>query len=449
MNKAYFPTGIAYVATFIQNEGYEFDIIDIEANRYSNSKLEELLGSKNYDIIATGTLVSGYKYIKKILYIARKTNPNAIIIAGNSVASSISDFLITNTEVDVAVKGEGEITFLKILKAKEEGISLDKVPGIMFLQKGKIIDTGYETQICEIKELHHPNWELFDIDLYLQKAIQDVPKPYPIAKEEIRAFTVNTARGCPFRCTFCYHVFQYTKYRYRSVNSILSEISILQKKYGINYINFFDELTFLNKKQVNEFLKGIEDSGIIFYWNADIRSDLFSRGDIELLKRLREAGCMGFGYSLESGDQYILKSMNKKLRVEDFIEQKKALDEAGISSFTSLVIGYPEETLKSLKKTFDICYELNIYPSTGYLLPQPGTPMFEVAKKKGFAQSMDDYLMKMGDRQDLRFNLTNIPDDVLQNEVSMHLNRINEKMGLNLKNEQLIKTSNFLTSNQS
>jgi radical SAM superfamily enzyme YgiQ (UPF0313 family) len=445
MDKAYFPIGLAYVATAMEKAGYTFDIIDIEAYRYTDDELESLLKRKSYDVVAFGTLVSGYKFAKNVAAIARKSNKDALIIAGNSVAASIPEHLLTHTEVDIAVKGEGEITMCKLLKAVEAKTPFEDIKGIAIIKDGKFIDTGYEAPI-DIKEIHYPNWELFDMKLYIEKSKIDVLAPYPIPIEQITAFVVNTARGCPFHCSFCYHNFWYTKYRYRTSESIIGEMALLQKRYGINYINFFDELTFFNIRQVTDFVDKLLASGLEVYWNADIRSDMFTSKDIDLLRKLKRAGCQSFGYSLESGSPEILKSMDKKLTVENFKEQKLALDEAGIKTITSIVLGYPEETLETLKQTFDVCYELNMYPSAGYLLPQPGTPMMEVARKRGFVNDLEDYLMKMGDRQDLRFNLTNIPDDVLTNAVANHLKRISDKLGLGFTAKKLLKTYSQVTS---
>src|SRR3990172_7546023 len=108
LDKAYFPIGLAYIATALKRFGYAFDIIDIDANRYTDLEIGSLLVQKPYDVVAFGTLVSGYKYAKTVSRIARETNPEAVIVAGNSVASSIADHLLRKTEVDIAVKGEGE-----------------------------------------------------------------------------------------------------------------------------------------------------------------------------------------------------------------------------------------------------------------------------------------------------------------------------------------------------
>lgn len=439
-----FPIGLSYIATAIKDAGYNFKIIDIEAHRYTNEEVENLLRNESFDIVAFGALVTGYKIAKRLSALVRKINKDAIIIAGNSVAASIPELLLTKTEVDIAVIGEGDITIVELLDKLNNSESLDDAQGIYFKKNGKIISTPKRQCMADIDKF--ANWELFDMEIYLKYSILDVPEPYPISKESIKAFVINTARGCPFRCTFCYHVFQNDKYRYRSPASILSEISLLQKKYNVNYIFFYDELTFFNKEQVNEFVNAILKSCLKFFWNIDARANLFTEKDKEMLKKLKLAGCNAVGYSLESTNPDILKSMNKRIKVEDFIRQKKALDMAGIKTFTSLVIGYPQETLESIKQTFDVCYALDIYPSAGYLLPQPKTLMYEIAKENGLIQDEEAYLMKLGDRQDLRINLTNIPDEVLKAEVQKHLKRISDKLTLGFSDEKLLKTGSYVTT---
>lgn len=154
------------------------------------------MGKKSYDVIALGTLVSGYKYAKRAAEIGRKTNPQAIIVAGNSVASSIPEHLLTHTEVDVAVKGEADITIVKLLSAlaKRKSIGdLRDVKGLVCVYNGEIFDTGYEDIIKDISSISFPDWDLFDMDLYLSKAIKQVLEPAPLPMDQIRAFIVNTA----------------------------------------------------------------------------------------------------------------------------------------------------------------------------------------------------------------------------------------------------------------
>ena len=150
---------------------------------------------------------------------------------------------------------------------------------------------------------------------------------------------------------------------------------------------------------------------------------------------------MGFGYSLESANKDILKAMNKFLVPENFITQKKLFDQAGLITWTSLVFGYPQETKETIKETMDLCYELEIYPSSGYLLPLPGTPIYQYIFAKGLVTNEEDYLLSLGDRQDLRLNLTNMPAAEFQAEIKKYLQRISDKLNLGLNNDNLLKTA--------
>lgn len=446
---AIFPIGLSYIASAIERGGFDFEIIDLDAHRVSDEELECMLREKDFDVVAFGCIVTGYKIIKKLAKLIREINKKAVIIAGNSVADSIPEILLSKTEVDIAVIGEGDITIVELLDALENSKPLENVKGIYFKKDGKIIATPRREAIKDIDSIPFPNWDLFDVETYIEKGRGIISEACPIPRDKIRAFFVNTARGCLFRCTFCYHVFQKDKYRFRSPESILSEIKLLQEKYKINCIMFWDELTFFSKKQVEEFVDKLLESGLKFYWAPNIRANLFTEDDLELLKKMKTSGCFECGFSLESADPDILKSMNKYISVENFIRQVKALDKAGIATQTSIVLGYPQETPETLKKTFDVCYELNIYPSAGYLLPQPSTPMYELAKEKGLIKDEEEYLLSMGDRQNFLLNFTKMPDDVFQSEVKKHLKRISDKLKLGLDEGKLLKTGHYKSKSKS
>jgi radical SAM superfamily enzyme YgiQ (UPF0313 family) len=243
-------------------------------------------------------------------------------------------------------------------------------------------------------------------------------------------------------------VFIKDKYRVRSPKSICDEISFLKEKYEINYINFFDELTFYSKKQCEEFVDTLLKYDLNIAWKASTRGNLLGLEDLELAKKLKKSGCIGLGYSLESANADILKAMNKKMDVKDFIAQTKVLQAAGLIAWTSLVLGYPQETEQSLKETFDVCYDADIYPSSGYLLPLPGTPMYDYAVKTGKIEDEEDFLMHMGDRQDFSINLTNMEYKRIEEIVTKNLKRISDKLGLGLDDSKLIKTGHYRAKNK-
>lgn len=448
-NKKIYPVGLGYVASSIYRAGFNLEIVDIDIHRYSAEELKEILSKKDFDIVGLGCIASGYKIVKNLCSLIKKINRKAIIIVGNSVATSIPLILLSKTEADIAVMGEGDITIIELLRCLEKGDPLEEVDGIYFKRNGQILATRPRAPITNLDDIPFPNWDLFEIKTYVQESKNYVSEPFPIAKELIKAFPVNTTRGCIYKCTFCYHVFRDNKYRFRSPDSAVKEIKELKRLYGINYINFWDELTFFTKKQAEAFVDELlkEDLGI--FWTASCRADLFKDEEgRRLARKFKQSGCVGLGYSLESANENILKSMNKFLKKEDFIRQKKILDKEGIVTWTSLVFGYPQETEETIKETMELCYENDIYPSVGYLLPQPATPMYHYALERGLIQDEEEYLLNLGDRQDLRINLTEIPNEHFQCLIKDYLRKIRDKLALDIKEEQLIKTGHYMAKRQ-
>lgn len=449
MDRILFPLGLSYVIGAVRRAGYDLELLDLDKDRKTNAEIEEFLKNNDFDIVFLGCIVTGYKIVKELSKMIRSANKEAVIIVGNSVADSIPRILLEKTEADIAVMGEGEITIVDVLDKLAKGQSLKEVKGIWYKKGKEIFSNPRRAEVVDINALPFPEWEIFDMETYIQKMKQAIGGPYPLPLEKIRPFLINTARGCPFHCTFCYQVFQSYPYRHRPVDSIIAEIKELQKRYRINYLFFNDELSFPTKEHVKKFVDKILSEKLTFFWTADCRSNLFSSSsDLAFLKKLKKAGCIGLGYSLESANQEILKAMNKRLNINDFITQKKLLDKAGITSWTSLVFGYPQETKETIKETMDLCGVLGIYPSTGYLLPQPGTPMYNYIFKQELVGNEEEYLLSLGDRQDLRINLTKMAPDEFQAEIKKHLKRISDKLNLELSEETLIKTVNYKLDNK-
>jgi len=439
-----FPIGLGYITTAMKNAGFVFDVLDIDAYRHSDQEVEGFLRNNKYDIICIGCMVTGYKIVKTLSLLIKEFYPETIIIVGNSVATSIVNTLLTYTKVDIAVMGEGDETIVDLLETIHQGKPLDNVRGICFVKEGRIVSTPARPLIRDISKLPCIDFSIFDVDLYIQNSRISVSDPLPIPREEVRALPVNTARGCVANCDFCYHVFKGVPYRYRTPDSIVGEIKSLIGKYSLNYINFWDELTLFSKKQTLELVQKILDDDLHFYWTGNCRANLFnSEDDIPIIEKMKEAGCVGVLYSLESAEPEILKAMNKRMTVEQFSKQTQLFHKAGLTVWTSLVLGYPQETPETIRKTFECCIQNKIYPSTGYLLPQPGSAMYDYAVKNGFIIDEEEFLTMMGDRQDLRINMTSMSDTEFEEHVLKWLKKCNEELNVGLKDDQLIKTQYF------
>ena len=432
------PVGLAYVLTAVKKAGFDFDLIDMDIDNLSMEDLKKILAGKTYDVYGLGCIVTGFKFVRKITDIIKGINPNATIIAGNSVASSIPEILLNNTGVDICVMGEGDFTIVELLRRLASGRGIGDVHGIVFREETSIRHTSNRPAIKNIDNIGFPDWDVFDLDKYSRYGNINVNA---FSSDKLTSFPLNTARGCPFNCTFCYHAFKEVKYRKYSDGAVMAEIERLHFKYGCDYVEFWDELSFPTIRSVESMIERFKRLKFKVKWATVTRGDLFKKEHLSLIKELKSLGLENVAFSLENASDEILKAMNKRMNVSQFIEQAKILWKGGVTPLTSVIFGYPQETPETIKKTLDVCEECNVYPSVGFLLPLPGTQIYEWAKQKGHISGEVEYLNRIGDRQDFHINLTGMPDDELVSLVQSGLENLAKKQGLEMKS--VFKTTTY------
>ncbi len=424
--------------TSVKKAGFTFDLIDMDVDNVSMEDLESIISKSDYDVYAYGCIVTGFKWVKRSASIIKKVNPHAVIIAGNSVATSIPDILLSNTQVDIAVLGEGDRKIVEILKVLDSKRDLSEVRGVAYKENGRIVNTGVGEAVPDLDEIGFPDWNIFNLDKYRK---YEKVNANTFSESEIRSFPLNSARGCPFRCTFCYHVFKNDKYRKYSEGAIIEEIKRLHYEYGCNHISFWDELSFSSIKSINQIVERLSCLDFKIAWEAPVRGNLLKKEHVPLVRKMKESGAECISFSLENANPEILKAMNKKMNVLQFIEQVEALWEGGVTPLTSVIFGYPQETPETIQSTLDVCEECNIFPSVGFLLPLPATPIYEWAKENGYIVNEVEYLERIGDRQDFHINLTSMSDEEFVGTVTTKLEALAKKQRLDL--ESVFKTVTY------
>lgn len=428
--RKFFPLGLGYITTAVKNAGYKFDLLDIDAQRYSDEYVENYIRDNRYDVIAFGCIVTHYKWVKYITSLIRKYQPDAKIVVGNSVATSMPEHLLDYTPTDIGVIGEGELTTVELFQRLKNDEPYDDVKGITFKKDGEFVYTGLRPAVENIDEIPYPDRDIFDMEIYLGVSGHNIHEPYPRPLEEIVAQNINTARGCAFNCGFCYNTFKEYKYRQRSPENLILEIKELNKKYGANYIQFWDDLSFLSKDRMVKFADLVISEDLDINWTGSTYAGRLGEEDFPLAQKLKESGCVAIGFSLETAIPEIHKSMNKKITLDGFIRTRKVLQKAKIATNTSLVFGYPEETPETIKRTIDFAIEQKVSPSAGFVLPMPKTAIYEYAKEVGKIPDEEEYLLSLGDRQDLHMNLTSMPDEELISNVKNGVKRYQEALGI-------------------
>ena len=199
-------------------------------------------------------------------------------------------------------------------------------------------------------------------------------------------------RGCPGRCTYCHRAFRGIVRR-RSAKSILQEIKILQRDYGIKEVAFYDDTFTLFKDVIKEFCETIIRERIDLTWSCFTRVDYVSE---ELLKLMKQAGCHLILFGVESADEEILKNIKKNISLKQVEAVVKLARRLRIETRASFMFGNQGETEETIKKT--IAYAIKLDPdevqfniATAY----PGTDLFNWAKERGYIKTFNwnDYSM--------------------------------------------------------
>jgi radical SAM superfamily enzyme YgiQ (UPF0313 family) len=364
------PIGMAYLLAAIEKSRHTPLFHDDLLEKGNDEKLTKLLLDFRPTIIGIPVYSSPVVYrFKEIVKLIRKILPEAYIQSGNLHANYFAREMLREKEVDIVVKGEGEVTICEIADVLERGGSLAEVKGLIYRERtGEIIETANRPYNCDLDRLPFPAWHLMP---YKKYNINE------LGKIAATGTFVLGSRGCPFGCEFCSLLIQGRKRRVRSKENICDEIEWLIKKFKYKSFHFIDPTWPINKKEGIAFAQEMIKRGLHkkIIWGTETRLDVV---DEELLRQLYKAGCRKVMYGIESGSQLILDQVNKKndlQKVRQVIawSHKYKLSPAGF-----FIIGLPGETKADIEKTIELALSLKLhFAKFSGFVPYPGTPLYE------------------------------------------------------------------------
>jgi len=400
-----FPIGLGYIADSLVNNGYEVTIYNQDQYHYPEKHLTEYLDHNRFDVIGV-SFIAGYYQYRKMLKISKAINSSKqrpVFIIGGHGPSPDPEFFLRKLQADIVVIGEGEITILNILKELSNNRNLDRVKGIAYKVNNSITINDRQPLIDNIDSIPWPAYDYFPIEYYRLLRM-------PHVENEDFVISMISGRGCNFNCSFCYRLDK--GFRQRSNEGIIEEIKFLKTNYGITYIAFHDELLMSSRERTESLCLDFIRSNINVKWCANGRLN-YARQDI--LKLMREAGCVFINYGIESMDDEVLKNMNKALTTKQIIKGIEATINAGISPGCNIIFGNIGDSVVSLERGVNFLLKYDdgaqlrtIRPVT----PYPGCPLYDYAIQKGLIVDCEDFYENKHVNSDLlTVNFTNMEDD--------------------------------------
>ncbi len=374
-----FPLGLAYISAVLKRAGHEVHCLNL--NNFFD-KPEDLIARTiedvDPDIFGTGTLSPFFDQVEEILRAAKAAKPGMLTIVGGGVVSADPETSLPMLGADIGVIGEGDETVLELASSLETGGDLSGIPGIIFLNShGTPVRTPPRKAIGDLDALPWPDYEGFGAD-----DMVDICNPtdnyFYQTGENPRSLPMIASRSCPYACTFCYHPTGRV-YRMRSLDSFFAELDFMIERFGINMIALLDEIFAVKKRRLMDFCARIKPYGI--KWMVQLH---VSTVDEEVLDAMHDAGCTYISYGLESANDAVLKSMQKKAtraQIEAALEltRKKKIGIQG-----NFIFGDAAETLETANDTVDWWANHRQYHiSLSEIQVYPGSPLYARARSEG------------------------------------------------------------------
>jgi len=368
------PLGIAHLTAYIQKKGMKVVAIDAPIEGFNHESLAKEIGKISPLIVGVSCLTENRYSALKTLEIIKKNYPRIITILGGLHPTFTDKLILQNYDfVDFIVRNEGEETLYELMKAIKSKKSTDKILGISFKRNGEIMQNAQRPFIKDINKLPSPAYGSFPIKKY--------PLPPDVEEGIKQTILFTTSRGCPMGCKFCETTIAWGRtLRGMTAKRIFEEIRYLNKKYGVDYIRFADDLFTLDRQKVIDFCKLIIKNKIRIKFRIQARVDTVSA---EMLSYLKKAGCDLIEYGAESGSEKVLKAIGKNITVKKIKEATELTKKAGIEAKFFLIVGALEEDARETWKTFQLIKDakpdyIGINPLTIY----PGTFVYDEAIKK-------------------------------------------------------------------
>lgn len=380
------PLYLIYLSGAARQAGWEPVVHDAMSKFSTYEEIEKVIRDERPEVVGMGAITSTINETLKVLKLVKGVDPTIKTLLGGIHPTFMYEEILNDQAnagaIDFIVIGEGETTLTELLTEFDAGGGdFDKIRGLVFERDGQMVKTPKRPLATDLDTLPAA-WDVLDYANYSY---------FPMRGSRLAAMA--TSRGCDQSCTFCSQQKMWEqKWRGRRPESLIAELRHLKEEYGVNLVLFTDEYPTKDEKRWEEFL----DLAIAADLGVDImmetRADDIVR-DKDILWKYKKAGIMHMYVGVEATDQVLLDDTIKKgITVSQSREALTLLNEYGIITESSFILGFPDETPESIDKTLAIAQEFN--PDMAHFVsicPWPYADIYAELKDKIEVFDYDQY----------------------------------------------------------
>lgn len=326
------PFGLLCIGGPLLDAGHKVRLVNADPKPMQLGEVvkEALKDTPNAVLIGHSGSTSAHPTVIKIARALKAAAPEVTIIYGGVFPTyHWQDILATNPEIDIIVRGEGEVTAPNVIAALEAGVDLNGVPGIAYRREGRPYATRPAPMLRDLDSIRI-GWELIDFAEHSYWGGR-------------RAVILQFSRGCPHLCTYCGQRGFWTKWRHRNPEKFAAEISWLVREHGVEMINLADENPTSSRRAWKAFLEALIAENVKVQIIGSTRADDIVR-DADILPLYKKAGCLRFLLGLEGTDEATLTTIKKGGSRAKDRQAIQLLRQHGMIGLCTFAVGFEEET---------------------------------------------------------------------------------------------------------
>ncbi len=379
------PLALLAVGSALDPNKYAVVIID---GRIEKDPLKAVLSHMD-DALCLGVTALTGAPIRDALRISRAVKsryPNMPLIWGGWHTSLFPTQTLEDASIDVAVQGQGEVTFSELVDRLANGKELEGLPGIAYRDKHGQIIQNPPRPLTDMNSLPPANYDLISVEKYFNLKGK-------------RQFDYISSTGCYFRCAFCADPFVYNrKWTALEPERMGEELKGHHKKYEFVDVDFQDETFFTYRKRVVGVAEQFMQRNIDSSWAGTMRADQGSRMTEADFKRCADSGLRRVLIGVESGSQDMIDWMQKDIKIEQVLENAERCRKHGIAVIFPFIVGFPGESDDSVWETLNLIKKLramspDFETPIFYYKPYPGSQIATEVVQNGYAlpDSLDEW----------------------------------------------------------
>jgi len=362
------PLGIGYLASYIRSRHNDIEVTALDTG-IATDREKEAFFDVDCDVVGISVTSRGYHEAVEVARTFKKKDPDTLVVFGGPHVSLLQSDVMEELLIDIAVYGEGELTFSELINALKKGRPTGKVlsaiKGLIYREDGRVRINAERELIKPLDSLPFPAFDLFPMERY--------PGKHPVI----------TSRGCPFSCVFCAASKIWNrKWRGRSPENIIEEVKYVTKHFKARPIDFHDAIFNTSIKRINEVCDRFIEQKVRVPWGIrGFRADII---DVQTARKMHRAGCTHVAIGIESANPDMLVRIGKKETIEEIDRGINVLRAAGIDVLGQFMIGNPGETLETVRESIDYAKKSNLSQvGFGAAAPFPHTGLWRYVEENG------------------------------------------------------------------